>query len=39
MLGELSDWVFAALPWKVQLGCLVAVLLIIGLVVLWAVYG
>jgi hypothetical protein len=39
MLGDLSDWVFAALPWKVQVGCLVAALLVIGAVVFWAYYG
>jgi hypothetical protein len=39
MLGDLSDWIFAALPWKVQVGCLVAALLVIGMLVFWASRG
>jgi len=39
MLGDLSDWIFAALPWKVQVGYLTIVVAGIVLALLWAHYG
>lgn len=37
MLSFLSDWVFDFLPWRVQLACLLVVLVGIGIVVAYVV--
>jgi len=39
MLGDLSDWILAALPWKVEVGCLVAAVVLAGFVLLWVYFG
>jgi hypothetical protein len=38
-MGEIFNWILAALPVRVQIGCLVLLLLGIAALLLWAHHG